>query len=154
MINYRPSQPPITTKPNNFYVAKLIEPYCHCDAHLYEPQMGKYKMLAEKERLLYNELECLNKEMATLAGEVLDHPCDSYDDKMKTIYESDYNKKGLEAKQYRKLMPAIESLVGVPFDGPTISLRDGYRDPTSFRHSAMIRPMIDVCAAVHFQTSK
>lgn len=27
------------------YVAKLIEPYCHCDAHPYEPEMGRYKNL-------------------------------------------------------------------------------------------------------------
>jgi hypothetical protein len=111
-------------------------------------------MLAEKEKMLHEELACLNKEMAILAGEVLDHPCDTYDDKMMTIYQTDYNKKGLEAKQYRKLMPAIDSPVGVPFEGPTISLRDGYRDPTAFRISAILRPRIDVCPPVIFKTSK
>lgn len=150
---YRPAQPPITTKPNNFYVAKLIEPFCHCDAHRYEPQMGRYKMLADKEKMLREELQCLAKEMSILAGEVLDHPCDTYDDKMLTIYQIDYNKKGLEAKQYRKLMPAIDSPIGVPFDGPSISVREGYRDPTAFRHFAIQRPRIDVCPPVTFHTS-
>ncbi|KAJ3658747.1 hypothetical protein Zmor_010469 [Zophobas morio] len=144
----KPAQPPVITKPANFYVVKLVEPFCHCDAHRYEPQMGRYKMLAEKERMLHKELECVGKEMTVLAGEVLDHPCDTYDDKMMTIYQADYNKKGLESKQYRKLMAAIDTRVGLPFDGPTITLRDGYRDPTAFRHYAIQRPRIDVCPPV------
>lgn len=56
-----PSQPPIKTKPNNCYVAKLVEPYCHCDYHLYEPEMGRYMKLAEKEKALYEELDILKK---------------------------------------------------------------------------------------------
>lgn len=51
------------TKPNNFYVAKLVEPYCHCDAHLYDPQMTRYKKLADKERLLHDELSELNQQV-------------------------------------------------------------------------------------------
>lgn len=42
------------------YVAQLLEPYCHCDAHLYEPEMGRYKKLARKEVTLYKELEELS----------------------------------------------------------------------------------------------
>ena len=111
-------------------------------------------MLAEKERMLHKELECVGKEMTVLAGEVLDHPCDTYDDKMMTIYQADYNKKGLESKQYRKLMAAIDTRVGLPFDGPTITLRDGYRDPTAFRHYAIQRPRIDVCPPVTCRISR
>lgn len=51
------------TKPNNFYVAKLVEPYCHCDAHLYDPQMTRYKKLADKEKLLHDELSELNQQV-------------------------------------------------------------------------------------------
>ncbi|KAF7277443.1 hypothetical protein GWI33_007278, partial [Rhynchophorus ferrugineus] len=88
-----PSQPPIKTKPNNCYVAKLVEPYCHCDFHLYEPEMGRYMKLAEKEKVLYEELDNLKKRMAVLVGDILDHPCDTDDEKMKTIYETDYVKR-------------------------------------------------------------
>lgn len=59
----KPSQPPLRTKPNNFYVAKLVEPYCHCDAHLYDPQMARYKKLADKERLLHDELSEVNQQV-------------------------------------------------------------------------------------------
>ncbi|KAF7277442.1 hypothetical protein GWI33_007279, partial [Rhynchophorus ferrugineus] len=90
-----PSQPPIKTKPNNCYVAKLVEPYCHCDFHLYEPEMGRYMKLAEKEKVLYEELDNLKKRMAVLVGDILDHPCDTDDEKMKTIYETDYVKRGM-----------------------------------------------------------
>lgn len=151
---YRPSQPLIATKPNNFYVSKLVEPYCHCDYHLYEPQMGQYKMLAEKEKLLHEELQCLNNQMAVLAGEILDHPCDTYDDKMMTIYQTHYNKKGLKPKQYRQLMPAIDSPIGVPFKTPSIGLKSGYRDPTAFRVQATVRPRIACPPPVSFKTSK
>lgn len=59
----RPSQPPMRTKPKNFFVAKLVEPYCHCDAHLYDPQMTRYKKLADKEKLLHDELRELNQQV-------------------------------------------------------------------------------------------
>lgn len=45
------------------YVGQLTEPYCHCDAHLYEPEMGRYKKLARKEITLYKELEELSKKV-------------------------------------------------------------------------------------------
>ncbi|XP_018579037.1 uncharacterized protein LOC108917082 [Anoplophora glabripennis] len=145
-----PSQPPITTKPNNHYVAQLVEPYCHCDAHLYEPEMGRYKKLANKEKRLYQELDELNKEMATLAGGIIDHPCDNDDIKMETIYQTDYIKRGLPLASYRKLMPAIDSPTGVPVKGETVGLGSGYRDPTKFRYSAFTKPMVNVCPQVTF----
>lgn len=48
------------------YVAKLIEPYCHCDSHLYEPEMGRYKKLARKEVTLHKELEELSKKVTLM----------------------------------------------------------------------------------------
>lgn len=116
--------------------------------------MGRYKMLAEKEKLLHEELQCLNNQMAVLAGEILDHPCDTYDDKMRTIYQSAYNKKGLNAQQYRQLMPAIDSPIGVSFEGPSIGLRNGYRDPTAFRVLAVPRPRIESPPPISFKRSK
>ncbi|CAG9765555.1 unnamed protein product [Ceutorhynchus assimilis] len=145
-----PSQPPIKIKPDNCYVAKLVEPYCHCDYHLYEPEMGRYMKLAEKEKALYQELDSLKKRMAVLVSDILDHPCDTDDEKMQTIYETDYVKRGLNLVQYRKLMPAIDSPVGVPIKSETIGTGRGYRDPTRFRYSEIQKPFIDVCTPVSF----
>lgn len=149
-ITPKPSQPPVRTKPKNFYVAKLVEPFCHCDSHLYEPEMGRYKKLAEKEKMLYKELDELNQSMAALSGEILDHPCDTDDDKMETIYQIDYIKRGLNLVKYRKLMPAIDSPVGVPVKSGAVGLMRGYIDPTRFRLNAIPVPYVDVCPRIHF----
>nr|CAH7760306.1 unnamed protein product [Callosobruchus chinensis] len=146
----RPTQPPMKTKPINFYVAQLVEPYCHCDAHLYEPEMGRYKKLAQKEASLYQKLEELNRKMAILSSDILDHPCDDDDEKMETIYQTDYIKKGLPLTKYRKLMAAIDSPVGIPVKGEVIGTGRGYRDPTKFRYAAFPKPTIDVCPQVEF----
>lgn len=146
----RPSQPPQKTKPNNYYVAKLVEPYCHCDAHLYDPQMGRYRMLAKKENLLYQELEELSNQMALLSGEVLNHSCDNDDVKMETIYQTDYQKRGLNLVKYRKLQADIDSPVGVPVKPESIGVGQGYRDPSTFRYHAFPRPAVDVCPDINF----
>ncbi|XP_017770804.1 PREDICTED: uncharacterized protein LOC108558407 [Nicrophorus vespilloides] len=145
----KPSQPPVKTKPLNYFVATLVEPYCHCDAHLYDPQLKRYEKLAEKEKQLHQELIKLNEQIATLSNEILDHPCDTDDDKLKTTYQIDYTKRGLNITRYRKLMPAIESPVGVPVKG-TGGLANAYRDPTSFRYSVFNRPVIDPCPPVSY----
>ncbi|KAJ8964022.1 hypothetical protein NQ314_005162, partial [Rhamnusium bicolor] len=126
----RPSQPPVRTKPNNAYVSQLVEPYCHCDAHLYESGLGGYKRLAQKEKKLYQELDELSKMMSIMSNDVLDHPCDNDDEKMETIYQTDYIKRGLPITEYKKLMAAVDSPVGVPVKGEVIGLVGGYRDPT------------------------
>lgn len=33
--------------------------------------------------------------MANLGNEILDHECDTYDDKMETAYQVDYTKRGI-----------------------------------------------------------
>lgn len=60
--------------------------------------MDRYKKLAEKETILHKELDELNQEMAMLSGELLDHPCDSDDVKMESIYQTDYVKRGNQQK--------------------------------------------------------
>ncbi|XP_028129962.1 uncharacterized protein LOC114325999 [Diabrotica virgifera virgifera] len=147
----KPSEPPASVKHNNDYVARLVEPYCHCDFHLYEPEMGRYKKLAQKEMQLYQELEELSKKMAILSSDILDHPCDTDDDKMKTIYQTDYIKKGLPLTSYKKLTAAIDSPVGIPVKGEIIGLGRGYRDPTKFRFNTFPKPFVDVCSQIGFQ---
>lgn len=57
---------------------------------------------------------------------------------------------GLNVPQYIKLMPAVESPVGVPVKEGSIQIGNAYRDPTSFRYSAFPRPTIHPCPPVHF----
>lgn len=60
---------------------------------------------------------------------------------------------GFNLVQYRKLMPAIDSPVGIPTKSETIGLGRGYRDPTKFRYSEIQKPFIDVCTPVSFTRS-
>lgn len=92
--------------------------------------------------------------MAILVNEMLDHPCDTDDEKMQTIYQTDYIKRGVNLVEYRKLMPALDSPIGMPVKTQVIALGDGYRDPTRFRYSTFPRPNIDPCPCVSFRTSK
>lgn len=59
----RPVQPPVTTISKNFYVKGPVDLYCHCDGHLYNPQMNRYLKLAKKELMLQEELEDLHKDV-------------------------------------------------------------------------------------------
>ncbi|XP_065158664.1 uncharacterized protein [Atheta coriaria] len=152
-LKLKPSQPPVKIKPRNFFVAKAVEPYCHCDAHLYDPQLKRYEKLAEKERQLHHELILLNEQIATLSNEILDHPCDTDDDKIKSTYQIDYAKRGINITQYRKLIPAIESPVGVPVKSQSSDPTQAYRDPTNFRYSCFQTPIIDPCKPVTFVQS-
>jgi len=151
-LGLKPSQPPVKTKPLNFFVATLVEPFCHCDSHLYDPQLKRYEKLAEKEKQLHYELIKLNQQIATLTNEILDHPCDTDDDKLQTTYQIDYAKRGIQIAAYRKLMPAIESPVGVPVRSSS-SVKKGFRDPTNFRYSVFNRPNIDPCPAISYNTT-
>lgn len=36
--------------------------------------------------------------MADLSGAILDHPCDTDDEKMETLYQTDYKKRGENSK--------------------------------------------------------
>lgn len=61
---FRPAQPPIRTKPKNFFLVGPVESYCHCDGHLYDPQMRRYSQLAEKEKKLHEELYKVNLDVS------------------------------------------------------------------------------------------
>lgn len=120
-----------------------IEPWCHCDRHDYDPMMDHYRHLAEREKRLFEDLVTLSGQMSVLAGDILDHPCDNDDPKMKTIYQIDYAKRSYPIMSYRKLGTAMDSPVGVPVKPFGVGLREGYRDPTRFRLSAIPIPRID-----------
>ncbi|KAF5286414.1 hypothetical protein FQR65_LT12595 [Abscondita terminalis] len=149
-LSAKPTQPPITTKSKNFFVKGPVDAYCHCDGHLYDPLLNRYLKLSEKEKLLHDELRALNTEMANLNTEILEQECDTYDDKMESLYQIDYVKKGMTPAKYVKLMPAIDSPAGFPPKNLTGSTNKAYRDPTRFRYSPFPRPTIDSCPPVTF----
>ncbi|CAG9856218.1 unnamed protein product [Phyllotreta striolata] len=148
-----PSQPPRRTKPNNAYVARLVEPYCHCDFHLYEPEMGRYMKLVRKETQLLKVLDQMSRKMAILKSSILDHPCDTDDDKMQTLHQMSYVKKSLPVPKYRKLMADIDSPFGIPVKGEILGLKRAYRDPFKFRLSCFPKPEVQPVPCVTFQAT-
>ncbi|KAK4887861.1 hypothetical protein RN001_004132 [Aquatica leii] len=142
-LSPKPTQPSVATKSKNQFVKGPVDAYCHCDGHTYDPLLNRYLKLSEKEKLLHEELMTLNNEMADLNTEILEHECDTYDDKMETTYQIDYAKRGMTPATYVKLMPAVDSPAGVPVKSPTLGLGKGYRDPSRFTYSPFPRPTID-----------
>ncbi|CAL1673093.1 unnamed protein product [Lasius platythorax] len=110
---------------------------CRCDAHGLENKKVRYKQLADKERRLHDELMRVDREMIHLTSLMLDSARDM-DETMKSIYKTDYEKRGLPVTQYRSLMAPIE----LSITPPIVDLKDAYRDPIRFRYSAMDSPTI------------
>ncbi|KAK9693642.1 hypothetical protein QE152_g34070 [Popillia japonica] len=151
-IIMRPAQPPIKTKSVNFFLTGPVESICSCGEHIYDSYMKRYEKLAEKEKILHDELKEVNVQMVTLSNEMIDNSCNT-DDVLQTTYQIDYIKRGLNVPQYIKLMPAVDSPVGVPVKSQSIGIGNGYRDPTSFRYSAFNRPTINPGSPVSFATT-
>ncbi|XP_011870513.1 PREDICTED: uncharacterized protein LOC105563498 [Vollenhovia emeryi] len=134
-----------TGQDSNWSYAKCIQPYllrsdpgdCKCDVHGFETAgKARYQQLADKERRLYNALIKVNREMTDLTSSMLDSVSDM-EETMKSIYKTDYEKRGLPVTRYRPLMAAIDSPVGSPITSAVIALKDAYRDPTRFKSSAI-----------------
>lgn len=54
----------------------------------------RYKYLADKERLFLDQLQKVNREMVNLTSAMLDDSCGSIDETMKSVYKTDYAKRG------------------------------------------------------------
>lgn len=61
---------------------------------------------------------------------------------------------GIPITSYKKMMAAVESKASDPVKAQTIALLQGYRDPTSFRYTAIVRPRVDSGTPASFRTSK
>ncbi|XP_071578486.1 uncharacterized protein [Temnothorax nylanderi] len=93
----------------------------------------RYQLFADKERRLCDELIKINHcEMMDFTSSMLDSACDM-EETMKSIYKTDYEKRGLPVTRYRPLMAVIDS----PIKSQIIDVKDAYKDPTRFRSSAM-----------------
>ena len=56
---------------------------------------------------------------------------------------------GLPLAKYRTLMAAVDSPIGSPIQPVVTDLRDGFRDPTRFRYSAIERPDIQPATSIN-----
>ncbi|XP_078049316.1 uncharacterized protein LOC144476365 [Augochlora pura] len=137
----KPAQPPMSTGIRLF--SPRIDPEeCPCDVHGHEKNKNRYKYLADKERQIVNELVNVKTEMTNLASALLDSNCEQTDDVMKSVYETDYSKRGLPIQDYRQLVAAVDSPYCSPFPTEVMEIKGGYRDHKNFRHTAIERPHI------------
>ncbi|XP_050464923.1 uncharacterized protein LOC126858556 isoform X1 [Cataglyphis hispanica] len=122
-----PPPPPM----DQLYLPRPDPEDCRCDVHSLENKKARYKQLANKERRLRDELVKVDHEMVQLTSSMLDTR--DMDEAMKSIYKTDYKKRGLPITEYRPLLAALDA----PITPISIDLKDAYRDPIRFRYSAM-----------------
>ncbi|XP_029167551.1 uncharacterized protein LOC114938010 [Nylanderia fulva] len=135
-----PPPPPIDID-TQLYLPRPEPEDCKCDVHGLKNKKVRYKQLAEKERRLHNELMRVDREMMLLTSSMLDSACDM-DETMKSIYKTDYEKRGLPVTQYRSLMAAVDAPIELLSITPPIVDLKVYRDPIGFRYTAMDSPTI------------
>ncbi|XP_017890968.1 uncharacterized protein LOC108631507 [Ceratina calcarata] len=137
----KPAQPPMSTG-IRLYTPRIDPKDCPCDEHGHESNRNRYKYLAEKERHFLDQLTMVNQEMTNLSTAMLDSNCESMDETMMSIFKTDYAKRGLPIKEYRQLQAAVDSPYCSPFPPEATEIKQGYRDPTRFRYTAIERPTI------------
>ncbi|XP_050583191.1 uncharacterized protein LOC126918817 isoform X1 [Bombus affinis] len=144
----KPAQPPKSTG-IRLYTPRIDPEDCSCDEHGQQSNKDRYKYLADKERQFLDQLKKVNREMTNLAKAMLDANCEPMDETMKSIYKTDYAKRGLPIKVYRELQAAIDSSYCSPFPAEVTKIKKGYRDPTRFRYTAVERPHIQPAKTIN-----
>ncbi|XP_006622238.1 uncharacterized protein LOC102677022 [Apis dorsata] len=145
----KPAQPPMNTG-IRLYMPRIDPEDCACDEHGQKIDKSRYKYLADKERLFLDQLQKVNREMVNLTSAMLEHTCNSIDETMKSVYKTDYAKRGLPIKEYRQLKAAVDSAYCSPFPEEITEIKEGYRDPTRFRYTAIERPHIQPAKTITF----
>ncbi|XP_066594810.1 uncharacterized protein [Prorops nasuta] len=113
-----------------------------CDEYGFHRNKNRYMQLADKERRLHDKLIEVNREMTDLTSRILESECETEERVLKSIYETDYTKRGLPIGRYRGIKAAIDAPVGSPISPAVRGINDGYRDPTRFKFSAIEKPFI------------
>ncbi|XP_043261910.1 uncharacterized protein LOC122402846 [Colletes gigas] len=144
----KPAQPPMSTG-IRLYTQRIAPEDCPCDVHGHDSNKNRYKYLAEKEQQIHSQLAKVNREMTNLASAMIDNDCAPIDETMMTVYKTDYSKRGLPINEYRQLMAAVDSPYCSPLKPEVTELKDGYRDPTRFRYSAIERPHIQPAKSIN-----
>ncbi|XP_015603404.1 uncharacterized protein LOC107271673 [Cephus cinctus] len=145
----KPAQPPMDTG-IRLYAPRPDPDDCNCNAHGFNSDINKYKQLADKERKLHDSILAVNRDMTNLTATLIESHCDVDDGVMKSVYQTDYEKRGLPITRYKPLMAAVDSLIRAPISSAVTDLRNGYRDPTRFRYSAIERPTIEPAKKINF----
>ncbi|XP_029031915.1 uncharacterized protein LOC114870884 [Osmia bicornis bicornis] len=144
----KPAQPPMNTG-TRLYMPRTDPEDCKCDVHGHQINKNNYKYLAEKERQIYDQLMKVNRKMTNLTTALLDSNCESMEETMKSVYQTDYSRRGLPISGYRKLMAAVDSPYCSPIPTEVTELKEGYRDPTRFRYTAIERPHIQPAKTIN-----
>ncbi|XP_011647216.1 uncharacterized protein LOC105433541 [Pogonomyrmex barbatus] len=115
------------------YLSRPDSEDCKCDVHGLKVKKVRYKQLVDKKcRLPDDDLIKVNHERTNLTSFMLDNDCD-VEEIMKSVYQTDYKKKGWLVTRYKLLMAAMDSPIGLSIM-PTIDLKDAYKDLTRFRY--------------------
>ncbi|KAL0278707.1 UNVERIFIED_CONTAM: hypothetical protein PYX00_000452 [Menopon gallinae] len=142
-------EPPLETKEKNYYLPRIPPQDCGCYAHGCE--VSKYRELAEKKAVLTKHIELLDQQMTAITNDMLDSPCGVSDETMKTIYQTDFEKRGWPFTSYRKLMAETDcELCPPPVYRQVLGLKNGYRDFNSFRLVPHPLPGIDPAKPITF----
>ncbi|XP_003700983.1 uncharacterized protein LOC100882873 [Megachile rotundata] len=144
----KPAQPPMSTG-IRLYMQRIEPEDCKCDVHGQQSNENKYKYLAQKERQIYDQLMKVNQNMKNLVSAMLDNQCESMDETMRSVYQTDYSRRGLPIGEYRKLMAAVDSSYCSPIPSEVTEIKKGYRDPTRFRYTAIERPHIQPAKTIN-----
>lgn len=88
-----PSPPPRNTG-QRLYMPRSDPDDCECQYHSYDSDMKKYKKLVKEEKKLCGDIRKINHEMNGLVESMLESPCKSEEETMKSIYQIAYEKRG------------------------------------------------------------
>nr|XP_031834769.1 uncharacterized protein LOC116427956 [Nomia melanderi] len=145
----KPAQPPMNTG-FRVFTPRIDPEDCPCDVHGQENKKNRYKYLADKERQIYNQLIKVNREMTALTSAMLDSNCERMDETMRSVYKTDYSRRGLPIQEYRQLTAAVDSPYCSPIPTEVLEIKQGYRDPNRFRYTAIERPHIQPAKTINF----
>ncbi|KAK6630167.1 hypothetical protein RUM43_004984 [Polyplax serrata] len=142
-------EPPYETKGKDFYLPRIPPEDCGCYAHACE--RSKYRELAEKKADIQKNIELIEQQMTAITNDMLDSPCGVTDEAMKTIYETDFLRRGWPFTKYRTLLAETDcKLCPPPMYKQVIGLKNGYRDPTTFRLVPHVLPGTDPAKPISF----
>lgn len=142
-------EPPYETKDKDFYLPRIPPEECKCYAHGCE--YNQYRELAEKKDALEKNIELLNQQMTAITNDILDTPCGVSDETMKTIHQTDFDRRGWPYTSYKKLIKETDcQMCPPPVHKQVLGLKNGYRDVTSFRIVPHVLPGIDPAKPITF----
>ncbi|XP_012278303.1 uncharacterized protein LOC105698548 [Orussus abietinus] len=137
----KPAQPPMNPSAD-LHIQRFHSDGCKCTAEGFQTDTNGYKTLADKEQKSREGAIAENRKVDNSKNRILQNVCHMGDEAMRSVYQIDYEKRGVLFTEYKQLMAAVDSPVGAPICSVNKDLKNGYKDPTKFRHSAVDKPHI------------